>query len=1102
MIFLPDKMELENYYYPFINKGVLFEHLVRDILSNLHPGKKFEFTAVTGDQGRDIESSAKLLVNTDVKEWVECKNLSSKLALSDISNTMFFAYLNNPAVLLIFSYTDLNPNFKLEVAEFAKKTNINISWFADNELEQLVLKYRNKLDLKTYFPNCDFSRIPVLAEIHDNTNCYGIVVSEENSIKDLPQEAKLNYNSIFFIKVYIENNCSNTKSYSITLENGYKNLFTILDKDWEKFLKKDITIPPHSIDFVKIPLRLNTADEEVVLPQIFVKDGKLSFPVFKDNRNIKTQWMCESPLVGQEYLGIVSLIESHMITHDLHLVAIEGKSGMGKSRLLKEMIFSSIKSSYKPYYRDLESSSSNLKYLCDSIISLYEGFPLYKEEVDIPPERLTLRKKNALKIFNKNFVHSEHIDYIAGYICELLKEEPCLIILDNVQNADNHTATLLGTLVEMLNGLQPKGMIIISINSDLLIEGTDIKGLRDNLKLICDQNPSMLFREIKGFQSDNNEAYVLLKNIIRLENEMNEHNAILKVISEKYEKNPFHLVESIKYLHQNNILKKRGNQLYITDWNLFVATVNNIPLRLSGLIDKRVNALKRNNDLKFCDDFKNLICLLNLAQRLPDELYYKMGFSQDMLNQLIEFNFVKIDGGNIVFFHQLIDRYFSGYSFYNEELLRRFIIAIDTLNLRNKVLYAYYKAKKFLGEINYELNSMAMKQGVHLIDISHLKLFAADVIDYTLNNYRQYRQEDLIEFFLQICSATTASLGEKAGLDNLSTLYNFIRENYNYFSRNPKLPSFIYKVICSYINLFELSSALRVCDEYINISLSGDISNYEKAAIESMIAERKFQAYLKLFNYNNASIQIENAYKAASKNKHIPQIIKALYGKGKLAYYSLDEKCAQYWHEAYELYYAEIQPTYNLNNYSHRDKQIMANIDGMLADIVCGISYETKRDVLLSWLDNSGMPYHEIKIRFALVVADLYNNECETSLSYIEEAKLKCLLHNFTDMYPKCFYLAAMVYYKQKKWQECLDNMHLAIKAYLKMGVKLISKRQPNFYYNLLNCIKNGNLSLNYELHNDLLGTDGEFIIKCVRNKADYDFNLPANAFFREIPFI
>lgn len=1106
MKYLPERMELDNYSKPFLNKGILFEHLVRDLLTKMYPGKEFWFTPITGDDGRDIESNDNIL-GVRVKEWVECKNLNHNLCLSDIANTMFFAYLNNPAVLIIFSYTELADNFKKEIAEFANKSNIKIQYFAGAKIEELVLKYKDTLPLTTYFPNRDFTNIALPSAEENTTACRAIVVSNPLATEDLPATSSLNFQSFIYIKVYVENNYNVERRYTVKLSDEYKKFFSIMDKVLDKSLQADVIVQPHSVNFVIITLRLNTVMAELSLPQIQVVDNKYFYDVFKSPRIIKTRWVCESPLVGNAYLGFIDSLRPKLEARDVKFIALAGNSGVGKSRLLKELEAETIKHKFRPLTLNLENNISSLKAVCDSILYTFEGLPIIKQDINIEqPSVISTRKKCALQIYKKNFLHAKNLDVIAEYICALLIEERCVLSVDNLQNADESVVNLMVKLLDKLNGIKTTGIVICTFNNDAIKDNTPIKKLQHSIERIGEQDKSVIYHSLFGLKNEEKESevYVFLRNIlsVKIDAESTEFSATIKYLSEKCENIPFYLVETVKYLYEMDVLQNAGSKLYIADWNRFATEIENIPKAVDDIIHRRINSFLENNPEINEEEFTRLIKLINLTQKVPEKIYYKLGFTQKLLDKAIAYNFVARSNCCVVFYHRLIGAYCQRYSYCDVVFLKEFVAAVECLDLQRELFYSYYKAKHYLGSVDRELNRQAMQADVDLVEIAQLQDFAIDVISYTLKHGADYTPKELLQFFLHICSVVSSHLGQAIGEKCISTVYNYIKYNYARFIDDEDLPKFIYKVICVYMDLYNLPRAMEVCAEFEQVYKNSRLSKTTVMLLDSMIAERKFEMNLKVHQSKSAESNIEEAYEKAVSGGSTVQKLKALFGKGKLKYYQLDEECADIWRCAYEAYNRELDSKFDLNNYTHRDKQIIANVNGLVSDMIRNEDYEVKKNNLLNWLNQTGMPYHEIKIRLALAAECLYSNNPQKARELMEEAKLKCMLYNYEGMFPKCFYITAMSYYKEQNWHECLINMHLVVKAYLKLGIKVIASRQPSFYFNMIECVKRGGLGLSEELIRDLKDVDGEIVVRCVKKGMGYNFNLSKNTFFTEIPLI
>ena len=141
------------YWSEFRSDGLLFENLIEELLNAIYPGQKFYKTKKTHDGNRDFEYFVPLLEDVQSKIWMECKyRTAGTLPIHDVSMTLLMAYIEGVSQILIFSYSKVTNTFFDYIAEYKARSGKDVRVYSDCELEELIFKYKDKIQFKKYFP--------------------------------------------------------------------------------------------------------------------------------------------------------------------------------------------------------------------------------------------------------------------------------------------------------------------------------------------------------------------------------------------------------------------------------------------------------------------------------------------------------------------------------------------------------------------------------------------------------------------------------------------------------------------------------------------------------------------------------------------------------------------------------------------------------------------------------------------------------------------------------------------------------------------------------------------------------------------------------------
>ena len=144
--------------------------------------------------------------------------------------------------------------------------------------------------------------------------------------------------------------------------------------------------------------------------------------------------MADTELIGEKYYKILEEAQRYLsVNLGASTISLSGPSGTGKSRILKEINFLSLKLKNKSFIFDTEVKSHTSRQLLKSIISELGSIPEIskihnKKDIVILSD---LKKINSVAyniMYDNQYDISAHISEIVDYLIELINENSVCIL--------------------------------------------------------------------------------------------------------------------------------------------------------------------------------------------------------------------------------------------------------------------------------------------------------------------------------------------------------------------------------------------------------------------------------------------------------------------------------------------------------------------------------------------------------------------------------------------------------------------------------------------------------------------------------------------------
>ena len=662
-----------------VRDGIKFEDLIERLLAIEYKANWIR-TSKSHDDSRDF-----YLTTTDYTQWAECKNYTSSISLETIAPTLVMAQIFDVNKIIFFSYSEVNRFAKKKIYAFGERTGKEIEIFAENTLDELILRNREFLsksfqptneqinnsvspkDIDIYF---HFIQTPVIG----NTQ-------EDKLLLNITNVQKITYNTPFEINVFCLNNALKD-SYNIELTLDHAKgvdhcYFTPVNADFSDMdsvheIKK---IPSAGGIVLRYFFKSNNFRAELTLPvfKIIVRDGdKIVKESFSPIHKVRNEWIGKTILVGEQYRNILKDTENKVLNNDtVSCLAVYGSSGTGKTRLLKESVELLLKHKYRAISfigNETDSTYILLKELIYFVFEVPGDEILLEMQTNkgikdiIETNGAANQAYNLAQSFNSARSTDELIEIIDtsfDIIYEKLSQERIAIIIDNIQFFDKAlTHFLIRYLIYSKHQTRKnQSVTLLSVNLDYVTE--DSNQLLEYIKELSKDYYHIIHFEIKGFQNENN-GILFLRELLQLKND--SLDAELKTIIRKASLKPYCIYQAVYYLFEDGSIKQiREQKGYIISMERFHDAISEMPSDVNRIIKRRWEMfLEKNNELR--EDIQLVISALYIFRVLTYQIINLLELSQNVISLLIDKYFLKKEKDGIIYFeHDIIEGFLVDY---------------------------------------------------------------------------------------------------------------------------------------------------------------------------------------------------------------------------------------------------------------------------------------------------------------------------------------------------------------------------------------------------------------------------------------------------------
>lgn len=1035
----------KDYWEKFKPDGKLFEELAKVLIEYEYNDKDFSIVGGPSDGGKDIIKKIDLLDRFTTEIWAECKFRKKTLSAQDISYTFLMAHLKCINLLLIFSYSKVTKSFNDQLTDYRARTGREVIVYSDRRLENLILKHRTRL--LTEHPEF-FSDIPDFHHPQDAIiqSDYKIYIGD-TSISS--QKVSVNLNTIIEVVLSVTN-CSD-KDIRIRLERirgSIENRFNYIDEH----ILDEYDIPANRSKIVKTYVRLKRFISHTKLPRYRIVLGCNKLEL-KTNTVLECRWLADAVLIGQKYYDALERIRYSVSYPHFNLVYIYGQSGVGKSRLIKEIQNGKEGIDYNFIYIDTDKKEISCKKLIEILCSKTTQLPILEERV----KYITSLDESSMEyggkiLYDHSFSVSDEWENISKFIANQLIEQQFILALDNIQHFDKLTLDILEYVIDILKVSKSKSKIILGINSDYVYKNSVFEEFFCRLKFSSSSNEEYFTSvEITGFEDNDNELYIReCLSYLPTESDISEieYEKTIKKMAKHCGCNPFYIQQYLLFLYQKNILRRSENTLfYFYDLKGFTTSFRQIPKSIQSLIEQRELAYLSEKQEAEIREYNTLIYLINLNKSLPTILFDDLTENRDILIELQELGFLSVSNGYITPIHSYYLQYYN--KKYPVEsipmsVLEKYLTSVNNLYLEEELILPCFWSKYRLKNADYDdLEQVISKLDSLDFDFASFS-FCIDAVSKMVEyNKCKLSIERYHSIYYKICRAVDKELGM-----NLSLKYY-----QKYLDAFLDIPNRFENIIDSCITLFlDYLIHLINLEQYDSCTKKIErIRTIKPSLCEVNRMKIDYHTNRCLIMIYNRNDDVPNGINTAKENLRIinSEKLPEHYRKknsysakraiGNIYFYSTvaqekKEEITKSWMHSFNSYIFDYGFS-DTDNFSNQPK-VAAYAKGLAAQIITENEYKADKIArfFINAFDKMHMIYYEMQIRLLIAIyytwkysdCSRYSVPAEEIIDFIDQTIDIAAIYGRELTTINAFHLKGVLFYILGDLRFAFDNYAIA----------------------------------------------------------------------------
>lgn len=701
-------------------KGKSFEDLVKVILQQMFPSISFIQTNYVCDGGKDFYSVGN---SYDETIWVEAKNYNNHLELSKFSNTFIMADISEINRIILFSMSELTTGAKINVARYAAYHKKTVSVYAGNDILILLNKYRNVITISDYIIDINNTLQTVLSsdigepDCSVSVNCEYYYAKQFNLAYRRDKDNHITPNSVQYLalhsliaqEIHITNHdLFHSKTVKLDCseyeENYVESYFYGAQPD-------RILICPASTSIIVVFFKITNACDKIKLPTIKFETD-IDFEDSVCQNIVECCWLGEIPYMGEGWNKLQDAVRTLESDPAKRFIVLKGKSGVGKTRFLKEISGYYFQRGYRIISLDYQSMTDlSLKNVLQSILfNVYNLDSSTHEDVAYIDQFGEQYKDFYDVLFNDNYNYAEHMDKLCVLLLSLLVRKKMLLLIDNVQDINSEAATFFERLLFDINNSNAlESLLILCFNQDFLFQG------KASTKLLAylEQLNGSLQVTLENFSKP--DAKIYLRECFDPRELRSDMDTYYDEIIKRFGTNPFVLKQLMLYLKQRNIFTFVDAMVCISDFEAMIHVLNELPEGINNILQYRYAHLLRN--ISPNNNLDRIIWSVLFLGSVQSDFALKLNLEKKGIQFLLDYGFLEYnEKSEIVFCHQLIEKSFCIYFMNHQYIENPSLSFIDD----DAFLRHFFNVINRIGRTNLCVENMVLRTRLDLMESESL----------------------------------------------------------------------------------------------------------------------------------------------------------------------------------------------------------------------------------------------------------------------------------------------------------------------------------------------------------------------------------------------
>lgn len=693
-------------------QGGLFEEIVELFLRKEYPEYEFVHTSYHNDGGKDF-----FAVCNDEKIWAEAKSYDAHLSLSDIAGTFVMADICFINRIIVFSLSKLSCGALENLSKFCIKHNRTLFVFTYEDIVEIAA--RHKVDSKCELSELR-EKFPEQQTLIDDLNNEAKSTNYDECYANYGSECLELLNKVFAIKLYRQitelrrnnrdltdktgadkgiqqyvkyfanvnsanrtqlllkstknfnvrafdimsvelvfrnNDMQNSKTVHIQLSHK-KNQFKMLSSQVES----RVTLSPGQCTSAIFYFQAlnNCATIELPQPDIKIGDSDNSvLGVGYGSYGLDCQNIGEVEYLGEDKETLDRCCSALRNSGKFQTVIVYGKSGVGKSRFLRELQTSRMADGKSCFVFHGDA-------ICNSAYDFFRQLFMCYYDFSANIEVGSIELPQGLRDCNHFTPYLTDLDFITSvfnsankkidctiaqnWLTTFLKNNNVTLIVDNVQVLNSKVISILKQVISDLRQCDCGSEIVLAFNTELVLSESHADRF---FHILNDEVEDAYKLEILGFNATC--AFKYLKKIIDPKGLRKELNSLFRKIANRKGVTPLLLKQIIFYLHQRGVFDYSNGTASILDLHKLRSALNELPNTFFETMALRYEKLKHEL-LNFENQLNDLLWLIVIFGEMPENFKNCItDFDDTVLKYCLDTGFVKYSKlGTLVFDHQLI----------------------------------------------------------------------------------------------------------------------------------------------------------------------------------------------------------------------------------------------------------------------------------------------------------------------------------------------------------------------------------------------------------------------------------------------------------------